>query len=200
MLPLLRVPHINARDIFAYERLNRSIVVCVPAKETRTGTPFAAAQAMSAAATIRGAEVLRSEIRASSTSDRDADSMKDLKVIVVDVDNVGSEATVPERPSIESMEKSMAGWTNAQRSLYGDAFRHAVQPVEEITDSNINRFVEAMISVVDGPKRTGFHRHPVIHALQIWAYDFRIWLRGERFSIGGTHSMYLHQCCATDND
>ena len=68
LLPLLRSSPARARDALAHGAGKQSIVVCLPATDARVGLPFGSAQAMSAAATLRGVEVLRREIRAASSS------------------------------------------------------------------------------------------------------------------------------------
>lgn len=192
MLPLLRVSHIRARDAHVHESAKRSIILCVPAKDSVAGMPFAAAQAMSAAATIRGAEVLRNEIRAVSTSNDDAESMKDLKVTIVDVGYVGAPASITEMRSTETMEKSMLDWTTTQRSVYGDAFIQSLKPVDEDAlrgdPESVERFVQTVVDHVNGPKRIDLHHHRLMHALQVLAFNLRTWLRGERFAVGATQS------------
>ena len=92
LLPLLRAAPARARDALANGLGKHSIVVCLPATDARVGLPFAGAQAMSAAATLRGVEVLRRELRAAAASAESpeiADAVRNIKVVVVDVGAVG---------------------------------------------------------------------------------------------------------------
>src|SRR5882762_3488646 len=54
LLPLLRANPARARDAATNNKGKKNIVVCIPAVDARVGLPFAAPQAMSAAATLRG--------------------------------------------------------------------------------------------------------------------------------------------------
>ncbi|TFY58770.1 hypothetical protein EVG20_g8026 [Dentipellis fragilis] len=90
LLPLLRTAPASAR---ARDASPRSIVVCLPAVDTCVGLPFAAAQAMSAAATLRGVEILRRELSMT-------DTMRDIRVVY---DPTGE-------------------WTPSERAAYGRAY------------------------------------------------------------------------------
>ena len=79
LLPLLRTGSARSRD-----KGKKSIIICLPATDARVGLPFASVQAMSAAGTIRAAEVLRREIRVAATTEH-SESMKNINVVVVDV-------------------------------------------------------------------------------------------------------------------
>jgi len=76
---------------------SQSIVLCVPAPDALVGVPYAAAQAMGAAATIRGAEVLRRELAQAAGFARRSPAagsegvrqvVGDVRVVVVDVRSV----------------------------------------------------------------------------------------------------------------
>jgi len=82
-MPLLRTSPARARDSFSNKQGRQTIIVCVPAADARVGLPFSSAQAMSAAAIVRGVEVLRKEISAAALTDT-TESMKNIKVVVVD--------------------------------------------------------------------------------------------------------------------
>ncbi|KAJ8072632.1 hypothetical protein PM082_016191 [Marasmius tenuissimus] len=99
LLPMLR--HVPASG-------KKSIIICLPATETRFGLPFSAVQSMSAAGTLRAVEVLRREIGVAALTGK-SDTMKNIRVVAVEVGafNVAS-------PSIHSTSRHWRPWRIGQ--------------------------------------------------------------------------------------
>ncbi|TDL25016.1 hypothetical protein BD410DRAFT_766704 [Rickenella mellea] len=193
MLPLFRASHVHARDANGRAGSSRSIVVCVPATDARVGVPFSAAHAMSAAATVRGAEVLRREIRAATASDVGFESMRDLRVVIVDVGSVGSGQGESEPYNVDNITTSMQEWTSSERAVYSNAFTYVVEHVQGHTPkrkpASVDIFVNAMISVVGGSDIRSQQRSSIVVGFGVWRNKLRNWLRGERFAVGaGAHT------------
>ena len=153
LLPLLRATPSRAQDARTYGLGRQSIVVCLPAMDARVGLPFASAQAMSAAATLRGVEVLRRELRASAASSAAdaADAMRNIKVVVVDVGAVGPAVGAGERgAALEALEE----WTPGEQASYGAAFVSLLeQGAPSRTPSNVSAFVHTVVDVVSNGRK-----------------------------------------------
>ncbi|KAG6898288.1 hypothetical protein C0992_000733 [Termitomyces sp. T32_za158] len=199
MMPLLRTGPARARD-----KGKKSIIVCLPAIDARVGLPFASMQAMSAAGTLRGVEVLRREINLASLTDQ-TESMKNIKVVVADVGllDVGIYSSVPPQDNIY---KPMEAWSTSEKLAYGPAFvsiSHTARPSPSRwgaftaifknkglygvarAPSNTRVFVDNIVSVV-----TGGRHNPYFFGLGRIIGQTRNWLRGERFSIGAGATTY----------
>ncbi|KAG6917936.1 hypothetical protein DXG01_000374 [Tephrocybe rancida] len=200
LMPLLRTGSARARD-----KGKKTIIVCLPAIEARVGLPFASMQAMSAAGTLRGVEVLRREINLAALTDQ-SESMRNIKVVVADVGmlDVGIySAAAPQ----ENLYKAMEDWSPSEKLAYGPAFAsisHTARPLPSRwatfsaifknrqhygvartpTDSGV--FVEKIVSVV-----TGGRHNPYLFGLGRLIGQTRNWLRGERFSIGAGGESFL---------
>ncbi|KIM79608.1 hypothetical protein PILCRDRAFT_823146 [Piloderma croceum F 1598] len=186
LLPLLRTSPPRARDSVSNNHGSKSIVVCVPATDARVGLPFSSAQAMSAAATLRGFEVLRREINAAALTDTSG-SMKNIKVVVVDVGFVGS--SVPKSLLPQDVYKAMEEWTPSEKVAYGPAFSSILEEGRQFgvprKPADVSIFVNSLVEVVSGGSKGGG-----------WAFTLRLglgrvrnWIRGERFAIGaGAHT------------
>ncbi|KAH0583671.1 hypothetical protein J132_00838 [Termitomyces sp. J132] len=199
MMPLLRTGPARARD-----KGKKSIIVCLPAIDAHVGLPFASMQAMSAAGTLRGIEVLRREINLASLTDQ-TESMKNIKVVVADVGllDVGIYSSVPPQDNIY---KPMEDWSTSEKLAYGPAFvsiSHTTRPLPSRwgaftaifknkglygvarAPSNTRIFVDNIISVV-----TGGRHNPYFFGLGTIIGQTKNWLRGERFSIGAGATTY----------
>ncbi len=165
LLPLLRASPARARDALSNGLGKQSIVVCLPATDARVGLPFASAQAMSAAATLRGVEVLRREIRAaassasrfaSGTATGAADAMRNIKVVVVDVGAIGSTGG---DSRAEGLKSSVEEWTPSEQAAYGAAFgsllEHEGHRGFRRRPSDVSVFVDAVVAVVSNGPRSG---------------------------------------------
>lgn len=193
LLPLLRTGPARARD-----KGKKSIVVCLPAMEARVGLPFSSIQAMSAASTLRGVEILRREISIASLTDK-TESMKNIRVVVADVgtfDAGGSFNTVPP----EGVYKAMEDWTPSEKVAYGPAFAalsHGMpSPGSRSTGfagyfhnaqrygvrrkpTDVSIFVNRLVSEV-----TGDWMGPSLFGVGLGIGTLRSWLRRDRFVVG----------------
>ncbi len=178
LLPLLRSSPARARDALANGLGKQSIVVCLPATDARVGLPFGSAQAMSAAATLRGVEVLRREIRAASSSGTSgtAEAMRNIRVVVVDVGAVGEAITAP---TSDSALKSIDKWTPAEQAAYGAAFGSQLEQGIRRNPSDTSVFVDAIVDVVSNGRKGGraCRSYPAFAAL-------RQFVRGDRIVVG----------------
>ena len=180
---MLRTAPSRARDATANDAGQRSIVVCIPAAEARVGLPFAAAHAMSAAATSRGAEVLRREIHIAALTSA-SDSMSDIRVVVVDVGSVESPRAVRRLQLMYDMRRDMDGWTASEKLAYGPAYEslleegHHYKMTRKPTDVRV--FVERIADIVGRSYRDPF---------TIFGYGFGLKhvlraIRGDRITVG----------------
>ncbi|KAF7970220.1 hypothetical protein HWV62_24750 [Athelia sp. TMB] len=183
LLPLLRSSPARARDAASNFRGSRSIIVCVPATDARVGLPFSSAQAMSAAATLRGLDVLRREINVAALTDS-TESMKNMKVVVVDVGAVGS--TVERAFAQQDLYKAMEDWTPSEKVAYGPAFSSVMEQPSARRPADVSDFVNSLVQVVSGGRKGG-----------VWPFTlglglgrFRNWVRGERFAVGAGARTY----------
>lgn len=180
LLPLMRNSPKHAR---------KTIIVCLPSIDGRVGLPFASAQAMSAAATLRGVEVLRREIRVAAVSDTwdsHARSMKNIDVVAVDVGNFG--ASQPQVPHDFDIERATIDWTASEKAAYGVAFSNALAGATRIgtrfgrKHSDVSRFVDTVIDIVSrgrrGPALGGLTQFELALA------TVRHWFRGDRVVVG----------------
>ncbi|GBE81750.1 predicted protein [Sparassis crispa] len=177
MMPLLRTSAARARDSVSQNLGKKSIIVCLPAMDGRVGLPFASAQAMSAAATLRGVEVLRREIRVAALTDP-TESMKNIKVVVVDVGAIGTQGA--------GGKASMDEWTQGEKLAYGPAFSSVAQGgfvYRKPTSTAV--FVDTLINIVSNGRKRG-NVSPLRHALG------RIleWVRGDRVAVGSGAGTY----------
>ena len=181
LLPLLRTSPARTRDAVSYNAAKRSIIFCLPAMDARVGLPFAGAQAMSAAATLRGAEILRREIRLASLTD-ETHSMKHIKVVTVDVGSIGVPGVQDKN---HNFEHGMIDWTVSEKAAYGSAFASVIdnQAQQGIRrkPSDISKFVDIVVDVVGGG-RTGTRRKLPVISLVLGR--IREFMRGDRVIVG----------------
>jgi hypothetical protein len=152
-------------------------------------------QAMSAAGTLRGVEVLRREINVASLTDK-SESMKNIRVVVADVGvfDVGPSGNLPP----ENIYKAMEGWSPSEKVTYGPAFASILHDVPPPTSrwgafstlfksghrygvarrpTDISVFVDNLVGVV-----TEGRHGATLFGLGLG--KIRNWIRGERFSVG----------------
>ena len=186
LLPLLRTSPSRTRDAAAYNVPKRSIVVCLPATDARVGLPFASAQAMSAAATLRGAEILRREIRLSSLTDS-THAMKHIKVVTVDVGSIG----VSSADKQTSVEHGMIDWTISEKAAYGSAFASVLEGQSHRKPSDVSQFVTTVVDIVGGTRTSPRHRFAHIDLVLGRIREF---IHGDRVIVGAGGTFYLLVC------
>ena len=181
LLPLLRTSSARTRDLVSNNHGKKSIIVCLPAIEARVGLPFTSAQAMSAAATLRGVEVLRREIRAASLSDKSG-VMKNIKVVVVDVGAI--DAIEDTKRSPDGIISTMDDWTPSEKATYGTAFASLLvgrpRSGQGRKPTGVSTFVNAIVAVV----RDGERQHRGFYDIGLGLAKFKEWLRGDRVTVG----------------
>ncbi|KAH6918467.1 hypothetical protein BKA70DRAFT_1175886 [Coprinopsis sp. MPI-PUGE-AT-0042] len=127
LLPVLRTGSARSKD-----KGPKTILVCLPAVDTRVSLPFSAVQGMSAAGTLKGIETLRREIRMAASTGG-GEGMDGIKVVIVDVGAVelpGSvDRVVEERTEavVEGLKKATDTWTASEKLIYGPAFASVLQ-------------------------------------------------------------------------
>lgn len=198
LLPLLRTGPALTHD----HKLDKTVIVCLPALDVRVGLPFASVRSMSAAAMERGVEVLRREIRsAAGANGQGTQMMRNIQVVVVDVGvfDVG-EHMVEEEEQVrtEMVRKIMGDWTASEQLCYGMAFTNTLRgclktPWEMFvamfrgterysaprTLTDVSVFVDNVVDVVSCGR--GVYRGS---ELGLGLSRIRKWVRGERFSVG----------------
>lgn len=184
MLPLLRANPARSRDALTNHLSKKSIVVCLPAIDARVGLPFAGAQAMSAAATLRAVEVLRREVKMAALTDASA-SMRNIKVVVVDVGAVGGPATAGE--PVPDVRRGVELWTPSEKVAYGTAFEAVIQEDAHYgarrRPTDVSVFVTTIVNIVGGGgRRTS--KHPVVALLSLGLGRLRDFVRGDRVVVG----------------
>jgi len=201
-MPLLRTTPARSRDIASGNYGKKTIIVCVPAADGRVGLPFGSVQAMSAAAMLRGVEVLRREINAAAVTDK-SECMNNIKVVVVDV-GVVSDGSCTEGSSMspQSVYKAMEDWTASEKLTYGPAFASIAQAggpsrptsrwktVKAVLEGkvpfgvrrrgwNVSVFVDRIVGIVNG--RNGISS---MIGLGLGVGRIRDWIRGEWVAVG----------------
>lgn len=193
LLPLLRASPARAKDARANGLGRQSIVVCLPATDARVGLPFASAQAMSAAATLRAVDVLRREIRAAGLSGLGSDaaeSMRNIKVTVVDVGVVGP---VSADESADDLKTVVDEWTPSERTAYGAAFgsmlEHSGHTAIRRKPSHVGDFVETIVDVVSSGRKSRHGLSP--HILRRGLGILHELVRGDRVVVGAGGTYHL---------
>ncbi|TFY51656.1 hypothetical protein EVJ58_g10454, partial [Rhodofomes roseus] len=183
LLPLLRANPARARDALANNLSKKSIVVCLPAIDARVGLPFAGAQAMSAAATLRAVEVLRREVKMAALTDASA-SMKNIKVVVVDVGAIGGVAPASEQTN--DVHKSVEGWTPSEKVAYGTAFEAVVEEGMQYgmhrKPTDVSVFVKTIVDVVGGSRKSS--KSVIGTMVHLGLGRIRDFIRGDRVVVG----------------
>ncbi|KAJ4466351.1 hypothetical protein C8R41DRAFT_926093 [Lentinula lateritia] len=190
LLPLLRNPHVPHSE-------PKSIIICLPAAETRVGLAFHGVQSMSAVGTLRAAKVLRKEIRVAASMGKSGEMMRSVRVVVVDVDIEGfmrSDASSSSSSGSGSIPpdayKAMEHWTASEKLTYGPGFISSM--IESSSSSptrtppHIGTFVSTIIGVVSNA-RYGFGSYSSsAFGVQFGVGRFLSWMRGDRLFVGSS--------------
>lgn len=165
LLPLLRTDASRARS-------HKSIILCLPAADARVGLPFGSVTAMSAASTLRAADVLRREIAT-------AEGMNAIRIVTVDVGAVGSST------SDLGDRVTMDDWTPSEKATYGTAFSTLRETRGSRVPVDVPTFVDSLVGVVSGGTKARYSEKFVFGVSFGLLYEqARNWIRGDRFSIG----------------
>ncbi|EJD05697.1 uncharacterized protein FOMMEDRAFT_139062 [Fomitiporia mediterranea MF3/22] len=191
LLPLFRVDSVRAKDSMYAVGGSRSIIFCVSAADARVGVPYASAQAMSAAATVRGAEVLRRELK-----QVDDAQMRDLRVVVVDVGAIGKTDSLGLAAlslDDEALSRSIEKWTPGEQRVYSApyaAFISAVTQRRGRKPQSVDKFVKTMVGTVGWNAAKSERRSTLSVGLRLWAYGLHRSLQGDRFAVGAGARTY----------
>lgn len=165
LLPLLRTDASRARG-------HKSIILCLPASDARVGLPFGSVRAMSAAATLRAADVLRREIAV-------AQGMSTIRIVTVDVGAVGSSTSDP------GFGVNMDDWTPSEKATYGTAFSTLRETRGSRVPADVSIFVDNLVGVASGGTKARCSGKVVFGiSLGLLYEKVKDWIRGDRFSIG----------------
>lgn len=185
LMPLFRVDSVRAQDSMYAFGGRRSIVFCVPAADARVGVPYASAQAMSATATVRGAEVLRRELKQVSDP-----QMRDVRVVVADVGVIGkSDSLGLGALSLddEALTRSINTWTPGEQRVYTapyTAFINAITQRRGRKPTSVDEFVKTLVGTV-GRNAVKHERRSVFSVgLRLWAYSIHRTIKGDRLAVG----------------
>lgn len=165
LLPLLRADASRARG-------HKSIILCLPAADARVGLPFGSVSAMSAAATLRAADVLRREIAATRGTSA-------IRIVTVDVGEVG--------PSTHdsSVRVDMDTWTPSEKATYGAAFSTLRETRRSRVPVDVSTFVDSLVGVASGGARARRSGKIVFGVSFGLLYEqVKDWIRGDRLSFG----------------
>lgn len=171
LLPLFRMPSRGWGPEDSVQTLSeklgqsQSIIMCVPAPDALVGVPYAAAQAMSAAATSRGAEVLRRELAqaahfacgsgVSTATEGGRQIVGDVRVVIIDVGTVGSPTPSPSpsvsAESIGEEDEAIRSWTATEQSVYGApylSYLSSIRRGKARRQSPVEDFVHSVVNAV----------------------------------------------------
>ncbi|KAH8117187.1 hypothetical protein DFH11DRAFT_1573658 [Phellopilus nigrolimitatus] len=191
LLPLFRVDSIRSQDATYAVGGKKSVVLCVPAPDARVGVPYASAQAMSAAATVRGAEVLRREL--GQVGDP---HMHNVRVVVADVGVIGDSGGTGlsvQALDEEALVGSISQWTPSEQKVYATpyaAFMNAVSQRHAREPTSVDKFVRTMVTTIGRNATRGENRSTIAVGLRLWSFGIRRQIRGNRFSIGAGAATY----------
>ncbi|KAH7926637.1 hypothetical protein BV22DRAFT_1032635 [Leucogyrophana mollusca] len=176
LLPLLRA------DAQRSPHARKSVILCLPAADARVGLPFGGVSAMSAAATLRAADVLRREAAT-------AQGMNSIRIVTVDVGAVGRPAANTEAANAVAMDD----WTPSEKATYGPAFVALSEAGYGMsrTPEDVGVFVDRIVSVVSGGTKTaGASR--TLFGIGIGAGYEKVkdWVHGDRIAVGAGATTY----------
>lgn len=163
----------------------QSIIICVPATDARVGVPYASAQAMSAAATARGAEVLRREIGQAARFSGTQRTTQDMRVVLVDVGTVGNDETAAAR-DVEAYGDAVKSWTATEQSIYAAPYLNYVEGTHGRSSrhpTSVDRFVRRIVTTVGRNGARGGYFSAAV-GLKLWALDLHRRILGNRISVG----------------
>lgn len=189
LLPLFRVDSIRSKDAAYYYGGRKSIIFCVSAADARVGAPYASAQAMGAAATVRGAEVLRRELKQVEDP-----QMRDIRVVIADVGSIGYTETSLPTADVESLESSVHSWTPGEQKVYGSSYIAFLSSVSRRMrpPSSIDMFVRSIVQTVGKNALKGERVSTFAIGLKLWSFGLLREIRGVRFPVGAGGQKFLY--------
>ena len=184
LLPLFRIDSVRSQDANYIVGGKKSVVICVPAADARVGVPYASAQAMSAAATVRGAEVMRRELAQLEAQN----VMRDVRVVLVDVGAVGrSDARRSRSAEGDVWIETISEWTPSEQKIYGDAYAAYISANShgrKRRPTSVNRFVRSLVNTVGRNAAKGEGKSTCLVGLRLWVFGLHRRMRGDRILVG----------------
>ncbi|KAI5124295.1 hypothetical protein M0805_008903 [Coniferiporia weirii] len=191
LLPLFRVDSVRSQDATYAFGGRKSVVLCVPAPDARVGVPYASAQAMSAAATVRGAEVLRRELAQVADA-----HMRNIRVVVADVGIIG-DPKIWNSPAPafdgETLQGSIGNWTPSEQRVYAvpySAFTSVVCRKRAREPTTVDAFVRTLVKTVGRNIVKGERKSTIVIGLRLWASGLYRLIQGSRISVGSGATTY----------
>ncbi|KAH9005339.1 hypothetical protein EDB86DRAFT_3190408 [Lactarius hatsudake] len=173
LLPLMRNSPSRARDSIKNGKSKKSIVVCVQATDAHVGLPFLGPSSMSAAATLRGVEVLRREVRVAAATGG-SEGMSDINVVSFEVGALDVPPFAGRHLLDHSSKEYTQSWTPSEKLAYGPAWEIAL----EGTSSLPAKGPEGRLVSYGRIRSVSFCGL----RLNIWSvFD---WMRGGRYAVG----------------
>ena len=190
LLPLFRNDSVRSQDAMYSFGGRRSLIFCVAAADSRVGMPYASAQAMSASATVRGAEVLRRELGQVTDS-----HMRDVRVVVADIGAIGD--TAPLNLSAlnnEDLTRSISSWSLGEQRAYAgsySAFLNALSQRMPRRTTSVETFVRSLVDTVGRNIAKDEQASTFAIGLRLWTFSIKRHIRGDRFSVGAGGELHI---------
>lgn len=182
LLPLMRNSPSRTRDSVKNGKGKKSIVVCVPATDAHVGLPFLGPSSMSAAATLRGIDVLRREVRVAATTGG-AEGMSDINIVGFEVGALDIPPFAGRDLLDRGSREYTKSWTPSEKLAYGPAWELTLEGSGHRFRRKAQKadvFVNDVLQVVS----YGRIRSMSICGLQLNVWSVFDWMRGGRYAVG----------------
>ena len=192
LLPLMRNSPSRTRDSIKNGKGKKSIVVCVPANDAHVGLPFLGPSSMSAAATLRGVDVLRREVRVAAATGG-AEGMSDINVVSFEVGTLDIPPFAGRHLLDHASKEYTKSWTPSEKLAYGPAWEFTLEGTDRFQRSaqKAEVFVDDVLQVVS----YGRIRSVSFCGLRLNIWSVFDWMRGGRYAVGAGGS--CHFFCLT---
>jgi len=182
LLPLMRNSPSRTRDSIKNGKGKKSIVVCVPATDAHVGLPFLGPSSMSAAATLRGVDVLRREVHVAAATGG-AEGMNDINVVSFEVGALDIPPFAGRRLLDHGSKEYTKSWTPSEKLAYGPAWELTLEgPGHQFRRKaqKADVFVNDVLQVVS----FGRIRYVSFFGLHLNIWSVFDWMRGGRYAVG----------------
>ena len=182
LLPLMRNSPSRTRDAIRNGKGKKSIVVCVPAIEARVGLPFMGPSSMSATATRRAVDILRSEVRVAAMTGG-AEGMSDIAVVSLEVGGLDVPPYAGRYMLDYDSKEYTKSWTPSEKLAYGPAWeltREGLHRKYPRKGQKVDLFVDDLVQIVSH----GRVCLVTLCGLRLYVGSFFGWLRAGRYSVG----------------
>ncbi|KAI9446261.1 hypothetical protein H4582DRAFT_1805041 [Lactarius indigo] len=181
LLPLMRNSPSRTRDSIKNGKSKKSIIVCVQATDAHVGLPFLGPSSMSAAATLRGVEVLRREVRVAAASGG-SEGMSDINVVSFEVGALDIPPFAGRQILDHSSKEYTKSWTPSEKLAYGPAWEITLEGPAHFQRKaqKADVFVDDVLQVVS----YGRIRSVSFCGLRLNIWSVFDWMRGGRYAVG----------------